>query len=116
MMGGGVVEQGYASLIIGCGACSADCWMSRLVVVGPPWRVSFDNPSCRTFYKEPASNGNSSTIATTREQCQTQIQRRLQQCCNGVAFVRRVCGFVDFWEVRIPILSQKTRQGWGNPF
>ena len=45
--------------------------MSRLVVVGPPWRVSLDNPSCRTFYKEPASNGNSSTIATVREQCQT---------------------------------------------
>src|SRR5579862_1344497 len=39
MMGGSIVEQGYASLIIGCGACSADCWMSRLVVVGPPWRV-----------------------------------------------------------------------------
>src|SRR6202012_1710271 len=55
----------------GCGACVADCWTSRLVVVGPPWRVSLDNPSCRTFYKEPASNGNSSTITTVREQCQT---------------------------------------------
>ena len=42
-------------------------------MVGPPWRVSLDNPSCRTFYREPASNGNSSTIATAREQCQTQI-------------------------------------------
>ena len=56
--------------------------MSRLVVVGPPWRVSFNNPSCRTFYKEPASNGNSSTIATVREQCQTEIRRRLQKCFN----------------------------------
>ena len=56
--------------------------MSRLVVVGSPWRVSFNNPSCRTFYKEPASNGNLSTIATVREQCQTQIRRRLQQCFN----------------------------------
>jgi ATP adenylyltransferase len=56
--------------------------MSRLVVVGPPWRVSFNNPSCRTYYKEPASNGNSSTIATVREQCQTQIPRKLKQCFN----------------------------------
>ncbi len=56
--------------------------MSRLVVVGPPWRVSLDNPSCRTFYKEPASNGNSSTITTVREQCQTQIRRMLQQRFN----------------------------------
>ena len=40
-------------------------------MVGSPWRVSLDNPSCRTFYKEPASNGNSSTITTVREQCQT---------------------------------------------
>src|SRR5215472_1725440 len=71
MMGGSIVEQGYASLMIGCGTCAADCWTSRLVVVGSPWRVSLDNPSCRTFYKEPASNGNSSTIATVREQCQT---------------------------------------------
>ena len=70
-MVGGFVEQGYASLLPGCGACSADCWMSRLVVVGPPWRVSLDNPSCRTFNKEPASNGNSSTIAIAREECQT---------------------------------------------
>ena len=79
---GGFVEQGYASLMMGCGACVADCWMSRLVVVGPPWRVSLDNPSCRTFNREPASNGNSSTIATAREQCQTQIPRMLQQCFN----------------------------------
>ena len=49
VVGGGLVEQGYASLMTGCGACSADCWMSRLVVLGPPWRVSLDNPSCRTF-------------------------------------------------------------------
>jgi hypothetical protein len=82
MLGGGVVEQGYASLMIGCGACVADCWMSRLVVVGPPWRVSLDNPSCRTFNKEPASNGNSSTITTVREQCQTQIRRVLPQFFN----------------------------------
>ena len=27
-------------------------------MVGSPWRVSLDNPSCRTFNKEPASNGN----------------------------------------------------------
>jgi ATP adenylyltransferase len=49
-------------------------------VVGSPWRVSLDNPSCRTFYKEPASNGNSSTITIVREQCQTQIWRRLREC------------------------------------
>ena len=48
-MGGGVFEQGYASLVTGCGACFADCWTSRLVVVGSPWRMSLDNPSCRTF-------------------------------------------------------------------
>ena len=80
VVGGGLVEQGYASLMTGCGACFADCWMSRLVVVGPPWRVSLDNPSCRTFYREPASNGNSSTIAIAREQCQTQIPHMLQPC------------------------------------
>src|SRR5580658_2510332 len=49
VVGGGLVEQGYASLIRDAGACFADCWTSRLVVVGPPWRVSLDNPSCRTF-------------------------------------------------------------------
>ena len=27
----------------------ADCWSESLVVVGPPWRVSLENPSCRTF-------------------------------------------------------------------
>src|SRR3984885_3613009 len=80
MGGGSFVEQGYASLIMGCGACVADCWMSRLVVVGPPWRVSLDNPSCRTLYREPASNGNSSTIAIGCEQCQTQIPPMLQLC------------------------------------
>ena len=37
---GGFVEQGYASLVCGCGTCFADCWMRRLVVVGPPWRTS----------------------------------------------------------------------------
>src|ERR1700733_215476 len=82
MGGGSFVEQGYASLMMGCGACVADCWMSRLVVVGPPWRVSLDNPSCRTYNREPASNGNSSTITTAREQCQTQIPRMLQQRFN----------------------------------
>ena len=84
MGGGGFVEQGYASLMTGCGACVADCWMSRLVVVGPPWRVSLDNPSCRTYYREPASNGNSSTIAIAREQCQTQIPRMLQAGFNRI--------------------------------
>src|SRR5271166_953242 len=52
VVGGGLVEQGYASLMPECGACYADCWTSRLVVVGPPWRVSLDNPSCRTFFTE----------------------------------------------------------------
>jgi ATP adenylyltransferase len=56
--------------------------MSRLVVVSPPWRASFNNPSCRTYYKEPASNGNSSTITTVREECQTQIPCKLQQRFN----------------------------------
>ncbi len=86
VVGGGLVEQGYASLVTGCGACFADCWTSRLVVVGPPWRVSLDNPSCRTFNREPASNGNSSTIATAREQCQTQIWRMLQPGCSESGF------------------------------
>src|SRR3954471_14036693 len=89
-MCGGVVEQGYASLVIGCGTCFRDCWTSRLVVVGPPWRVSLDNPSCRTFNKEPASNGNSSTITTVREQCQTQIWRRLQECFKATNFEANV--------------------------
>jgi hypothetical protein len=42
-----------------------------MVVVGSSWRMSFDNTSCRTFYREPASNGNSSTIAMACKQCQT---------------------------------------------
>ncbi len=96
-MGGGVVEQDYASLVTGCGTCLSDCWTSRLVVVGPPWRVSLDNPSCRTFYKEPASNGNTSTITTAREQCQTQIPRRLQQC-----FISRAWrGYFRFVRLRL---------------
>src|SRR5215469_12705914 len=82
MMGGSIVEQGYASLMIGCGTCAADCWTSRLVVVGSPWRVNSDNPSCRTFYKEPASNGNFSTIAIAFGHCQTEIPRKLHQCCS----------------------------------
>ena len=52
-------------------------------MVGPPWRVGLDNPSCRTFYREPASNGNFSTIAIAREQCQTQIGRVLQEYFSG---------------------------------
>src|SRR5580704_8722379 len=34
-------------------------------------------PAVGRFYREPASNGNSSTIATVREQCQTQLWRVL---------------------------------------
>ena len=93
VVGGGFVEQGYASLMTGCGACVADCWTSRLVVVGPPWRVSLDNPSCRTFYREPASNGNSSTIATAREQCQTQIGPECYRACFSVRRAERRISF-----------------------
>ena len=39
--------------------------------MGSSWRTSFDNPSGRTSYCEPASKGNPSTIATASEQCQT---------------------------------------------
>src|ERR1700733_13389097 len=46
--------------------------VSRLVVVGSPWRVSLDNPSCRTF-TETRVQGNYSTIATPYKQCQTQF-------------------------------------------
>jgi len=31
--------------------------VSRLVVVGSPWRVSLDNPSCRTFHRNPRPKG-----------------------------------------------------------
>ena len=59
-------------------------------MVGPLWRVSSDNPSCRTYYKEPASNGNYSTITTAREQCQTtnlaQVTGMLQ---NSAASIQR---------------------------
>src|SRR5262249_15016469 len=46
--------------------------------VGPPWRVSLDNPSRRNVLLKPASQGNISTIAIALEQCQTQIERVLQ--------------------------------------
>src|SRR5690348_2461018 len=39
--------------------------------MGSSWRTSFDNPSGRTSYCEPASKGNLSTIAIASEQCQT---------------------------------------------
>jgi ATP adenylyltransferase len=38
------------------------------------------------YRKEPASNGNFSTIAIAREQCQTQILRMLQPCFSVYAF------------------------------
>src|ERR1700732_2919183 len=81
-MSGGVVGQGHAFLLkprTRCGEDAGPAWrtagVSRLVVVGSPWRVSLDNPSCRTFLQKPASKGNSSTIATPHKQCQTQILR-----------------------------------------
>src|ERR1700728_4587523 len=55
-MSGGIVEQGHASLLKPRTRCGEDAGpasrtagVSRLVVVGSPWRVSLDNPSCRTF-------------------------------------------------------------------
>src|ERR1035438_5010010 len=105
VVGGGLVEQGYASLMTGCGACFADCWMSRLVVVGPPWRVSLDNPSCRTLYREPASNGNSSTIAIAREQCQTQIPHMLQPCFSVTASEHGVVAPASYLAPQRPALT-----------
>ena len=61
-----------------------------MVMVGSSWRMSFDNTSCRTFYRGPASNGNSSTIAMACKQCQTNYP-----IGPGVAFVTRVeCTFL----------------------
>jgi len=92
--------------------------MSRLVVVGPPWRVSFNNPSCRTFYKEPASNGNFSTITTVDEQCQTQIRRVLQQCFSVTVSEQRAlllpCPAMDYlwtpWRYAYVASTEKTTE------
>ena len=52
-----------------------------MVVVGSPWRMSLDNPSCRTYCKKTRVQWEfSSTIATGCEQCQTQILCVLQPC------------------------------------
>ena len=56
----------------GCG-CFTDCRIESKVVVGSTWRVNLNNPSCRTT-KQPASKGNSSSITTASEQCQTRTQ------------------------------------------
>ena len=61
----------------------ADGWRESKVVLGPPWRTDWNNPSGRTSLRKPASKGNSSTIATASEQCQTQIPRMLQQRFNS---------------------------------
>ncbi len=64
VVGGGIVEQSHASLLeprTRCGEDAGPAWrtagVSRLVVVGSPWRVSLDNPSCRTFYRNPRPKG-----------------------------------------------------------
>ena len=49
----------------------ADCWRESKVVLGPPWRTDWNNPSGRTSLSKPASKGNTSSVATASEQCQT---------------------------------------------
>src|SRR3984885_9347669 len=102
-MSGGVVGQGHASLLKprtrcgeDAGSASRTAGVSRLVVVGSPWRVSLDNPSCRTFLQKPASKGNSSTIATPRKQCQTQILR------EALSLRRLNCDLCNFLKLDLP--------------
>src|SRR5271166_1742253 len=79
VMGGGVVEQGYASLLkprtsvrAGCGACLADCWSESFGCGGLTLASELGQSQLPDVLQKPASKGNSSTIATPRKQCQTQ--------------------------------------------
>src|SRR5579862_4455021 len=62
--------------------------VSRLVVVGSPWRVSLDNPSCRTF-------------------TETRVQRELFDYSNGSQIVSNanICAYIA------KTLEARTRRG-----
>src|ERR1700723_1236216 len=51
--------------------CLADCWRGRQVALRPPWRTTLVQSQLPERRIEPASNGDSSTIAMASEQCQT---------------------------------------------
>src|ERR1700675_4673301 len=79
MVSGGVVEQGHASrlfLALGAGgmrACLADCWSESFGCGGLTLASELGQSQLPDVLQKPASKGNSSTIATPRKQCQTQI-------------------------------------------
>src|SRR6202034_187695 len=79
MVSGGVVEQGHASLMclaLSAGrirACLADCWSESFGCGGLTLASELGQSQLPDVLQKPASKGNSSTIATPRKQCQTQI-------------------------------------------
>src|SRR5208283_3455220 len=91
VLDGGIVEQGYASLLKprtsvrgGYGACLADCWSESFGCGGLTLASELGQSQLPDVLQKPASKGNSSTIATPRKQCQTQIlhvTRVFQTCC-----------------------------------
>src|SRR5579862_312131 len=102
--GGGVVEQGYASLIIGCGACASGLLDESFGCGGPTLASELGQSQLSdVLQRTRASNGNSSTITIVREQCQTQIRRRLQQCFKR----RRQLSAVSVPSLDIRVLGMK---------
>src|SRR5580692_13207372 len=86
MVSGGFVEQGHASrlcLALGAGrirACVADCWSESFGCGGLTLASELGQSQLPDVLQKPASKGNSSTIATPRKQCQTQIFAILREC------------------------------------
>ena len=65
----------------GCGPALADCWSESFGCGGPTLASELGQSQLPDVLQKPASNGNSSTIATPRKQCQTQICV-LRECCT----------------------------------
>src|SRR5271169_1681649 len=92
MVSGGFVEQGHASrlcLALSAGrirACVADCWSESFGCGGLTLASELGQSQLPDVLQKPASKGNSSTIATPRKQCQTQIPRMLRECCRPRGF------------------------------
>jgi len=67
----------------------ADCWSESFGCGGLTLASELGQSQLPDVLQKPASKGNSSTIATPRKQCQTQISRMLRQCFKMAEMVRR---------------------------
>src|ERR1700675_1028675 len=96
MVSGGVVEQGHASrlfLALGAGgmrACLADCWSESFGCGGLTLASELGQSQLPDVSQKPASKGNSSTIATPRKQCQTQLSDLLRPRKSSPALAQEV--------------------------